>query len=64
MIEPDPEAQERLAVLSGEHGSEEQFTATLERTKEIIAQRMSLHRIITGPGVNVTGVEQPFIFVP
>jgi hypothetical protein len=61
MPDVDPEAQNRVATLQGENGSEAQFLATRDRTKEIINLRFDLFRFISGEKVMIRGAQESLI---
>lgn len=61
MTEEQPES-EALKTMLGEHGHEAQFAAVSARTTELINQRFDLISIMGGPGVQVHGPTEPFIF--
>lgn len=61
MLDVDQEAKDRVATLQGENGDEAQFTATRDRTKELIDQRFDLFRFISGEGATVHNTQESLI---
>lgn len=53
MTDTDPEAQERVAKLQGEHGDDAQFAAVMARTDELIDQAFSTVTMMAGSGAAV-----------
>jgi len=61
MNEPDPEAQQRVATMIGEHGEAAQFASIQARTLELVDQAFDFVTIIPAHGASVMGPEQPMI---
>ena len=57
----DPEAEDKLATLLGEKGEEAQFSATQDRSREIIDQRFDLFRFMSSEGATVHGSQESLI---
>lgn len=55
MTTPDPEAEQRVAVLAGEQGTEVQLAAMTERGRELIDRAFDMVQVIGVGGVVVNG---------
>jgi len=63
-MNPDPDATERVAVLSGERGGEAQIAAMTALAFQRIEQAFSLVRIVTAGDVISLPGENPLIYTP